>query len=747
MRRFLLTVAFLLLGSQAAFASFTFVGTDNNGGVSDTVNIAYSGAAVSAGDLVLVYGFWQTDIGAASVSDGTSTFTAGTRSSDGSAAHNNGQWFYLPASVITGNHTYTLTATGSTNPGAIMYVFSHTGGVLIDSHSESFSLGGSTSLSSGTFTAIAGDTLVLGGGMQDTAASFTSQAIGGSSATTNQISGGFGSATGGAWYLATSGSVAATTTSSVNAPWVANAISFKLQTCTGVAGVYTATTAAELALCFGAATHNGDKVRLNLTGTIALASPLSWNAPANSEFYGNGSTSITGGNDVTNISDEYLSSQPILVINTVAGTFRMYGLTFKGGTVGGSTDGYTKYDGVVQIQGVSTQIRVDHVHLNTNTYDVHQTATGIQFNDCTGGVVDHFLWDAGAYNGNAIKMHNQFSCNSDALGQGDQSWTMAAGFGNGSPEKFIYVEDSRFNDGAANDCTYGGRFVYRFNYFQSHTGAPTLQTHPTSGQRTRGCRASESYQNQYIAEDGEFVADANWISSGTALIWGNTAPGTHTAGYQGYSNFINLQNMRTTDTPYGNPNTPDGWGHCTNTFNGTGSNWDGNATTGYPCLDQPGRGQGDLLVNNFSTVSNNANPGIHWPNQTLEPIYEWLDTWNAVPDNPGQRVSVSSGSLFAANRDYYVDNVAGCVGGGACATGVGSGTSLPTTCTTGTAYWKTNEGAWNAGSNVYYTGQGVLYKCTSTNTFTLFYTPYTYPHPLTVTAATTTKPNRGRVRR
>jgi len=42
-------------------------------------------------------------------------------------------------------------------------------------------------------------------------------------------------------------------------------------------------------------------------------------------------------------------------------------------------------------------------------------------------------------------------------------------------------------------------------------------------------------------------------------------------------------------------------------------------------------------------------------------------------------------------------------------------------------YWATDQGSWNqSGSG----GQGVLYKCTATNTWTLYYTPYTYPHPL-----------------
>jgi len=61
--------------------------------------------------------------------------------------------------------------------------------------------------------------------------------------------------------------------------------------------------------------------------------------------------------------------------------------------------------------------------------------------------------------------------------------------------------------------------------------------------------------------------------------------------------------------------------------------------------------------------------------------------------------------------------------------GFGHGTlaNRPTTCTTGVGYWATDQGNWNqSGSG----GQGQLYVCTATNTWTLSYTPYTYPHPL-----------------
>lgn len=81
------------------------------------------------------------------------------------------------------------------------------------------------------------------------------------------------------------------------------------------------------------------------------------------------------------------------------------------------------------------------------------------------------------------------------------------------------------------------------------------------------------------------------------------------------------------------------------------------------------------------------------------------------------------------NRDAYKANGASC-SGASCASGVGSGAiaSRPSNCTTGTAWWATDEGEWNSLSGG---ADGRLYKCTSTNTWTLYYTPYTYPHPWT----------------
>ena len=68
--------------------------------------------------------------------------------------------------------------------------------------------------------------------------------------------------------------------------------------------------------------------------------------------------------------------------------------------------------------------------------------------------------------------------------------------------------------------------------------------------------------------------------------------------------------------------------------------------------------------------------------------------------------------------------------------GVGEGTlaARPATCTTGVGYWATDQGSWNTSSSnpqgvQLNGGDGVLYRCVSTNTWASYYTPYTYPHP------------------
>jgi hypothetical protein len=122
----------------------------------------------------------------------------------------------------------------------------------------------------------------------------------------------------------------------------------------------------------------------------------------------------------------------------------------------------------------------------------------------------------------------------------------------------------------------------------------------------------------------------------------------------------------------------------------------------YPYRDQPGRAH----------------------NQVLTPAYEWGNSGPQLPSPllyPDSAVS----SVVIANRDFY--NHAASFDGTS-GTGMGTLANMPPTCTTGVAYWATDQGSWNQSGNGQ--GSGVLYQCTATNTWSVYYMPYTYPYPL-----------------
>jgi hypothetical protein len=146
------------------------------------------------------------------------------------------------------------------------------------------------------------------------------------------------------------------------------------------------------------------------------------------------------------------------------------------------------------------------------------------------------------------------------------------------------------------------------------------------------------------------------------------------------------------------------------------------------CLDQgAARGAGVLF---------SGNPAPQTPaNQVLSPIYMWANTFASAPVwESGTGFSVNNGRIMR-NREFYVENLnQGTQSSptspfnGSTTIGMGHGTlaNRPATCTTGVGYWATDQGNWNqSGSGE----QGQLYTCTAANTWTVSYTPYTYPHP------------------
>lgn len=126
---------------------------------------------------------------------------------------------------------------------------------------------------------------------------------------------------------------------------------------------------------------------------------------------------------------------------------------------------------------------------------------------------------------------------------------------------------------------------------------------------------------------------------------------------------------------------------------------------GYACLYQPGR--------------NGSN--------ALSPIYVWNNEWsdngavvNLAVDDPWGSGTPSPFTHIQANRDFY--NYVKTGFNGTSGTGQGTLASRPATCTTsseaggGVGYWATDT--------------KTLYRCSATNTWTVQYRPYAYPHPL-----------------
>lgn len=320
----------------------------------------------------------------------------------------------------------------------------------------------------------------------------------------------------------------------------------------------------------------------------------------------------------------------------------------------------------------------------------------------------------------------------DGPEDGGLSWAQDDTLGT---DRAIFFEDNTvdqnqcFQGNSGMECNWidgdhGASWVVRFNSIQN----TYLECHPFVNER--GARLFEAYYNTFDC-------------TGAHCSGGTTRPGLSKCSSYWHNNhvpnnswgWITINDDRNTIDPEGPLGMCDGTDFPDQNKSPTAT------YRGYLCRDQVGA-QKDVSQWNGSSAQSGED-------QSFRPVY-WFanaDTGGTGSPSTNWEYEILSTEWnpthIKFDREIYID---GSSFDGTTGVGVGTLAARPSTCTTnptgearsagwGVGYWATDQGAWNHSTSNWQGVQangadGVLYVCTATNTWTLKYTPYTYPHPL-----------------
>lgn len=387
------------------------------------------------------------------------------------------------------------------------------------------------------------------------------------------------------------------------------------------------------------------------------------------------------------------TSSASLIIHTLDKSGQQFVLT--GFTY--DANGIHPASGIMHIYGDSKNFRIHHMTMKN-------VQGGGRFIYVLGpwGLIDHVTFEN---NSNSILVAAGTEERANA------AWLLPLMLGTANA---VYIEDNTFtvNDGTtgkwAEDGDAAGRFVFRHNTLIDCGMA--LHGYDTS---VRSTHSYEFYNNTMTITENKSRPRGWHIRGGTGYFFNNVLNGDIT-------NDLVLDNYRSCY----NPECCNGscaWGQCQTAKKGRcdgTTTGDGNTPgmMGYICKDQIGSTTG--LINS--------------------PVYEWLNTKNGNDINAKVNGEWRAGCVNPSitdhvkeNRDYYNHKIGQSFDG---TTGVGCGTLTHlqndlTTCTAGVGYWATDQSCTTPNPAVQ--PSGTLYKCTG-NAWAPIYTPYIYPHPLTL---------------
>jgi len=440
--------------------------------------------------------------------------------------------------------------------------------------------------------------------------------------------------------------------------------------------------------------------RTDVANTIAAASDgdtvqvpagtCSWNSAVSVT---KAITIIGAGIDQTVIKDDVprdaSGNASLFAINTPEGkNWRLSGFTLQRGSVAGNA-----FNAAIAAFGGSKAFRIDHIKFNDLLNN------GIRIVGDMWGVIDH----CEGFTSGVYAMVDIWHTTFGGSGQyGDKSWAMPTNLGS---EQAVFLEDNSWASavtvGAIVDSKAGGRYVARYNtlknvFFQNH-GTETTG-------RYRSGRSMEIYNNTLsggtfvgvVFRGGTGVVYNNTVSASYAALtgaqndrdpdqylpeWGRCdgtgrfdkndgivyASGTHT-GVNGVLNLLTdstksfqlNQWVAPQGSAYSVRNTTKGWGSYITANSGntitsspatheslphtwsTGDNYQ--ILRASVCLDQPGRGQGNL-------ISGDSPSPTEWPNQALEPIYVW---GNTMASGAPEAVLLAPSAHLRIGRDVIV---------------------------------------------------------------------------------------------